>query len=148
MTRRTLLSLFAAVLCASFAAPSFARGTPAQAKAIVLKAIEYYQKNGKEKAVTYFKSGALDKGDLYLIVYDFEGNVIRHPKLTGLNLLETADPDGVMLVKDFIKTAKDKGEGWTHYKWSNSETKKIEPKTTYVMRVPGEELLIACGAYD
>jgi hypothetical protein len=46
-----------------------------------------------------------------------------------------------------ISLARDRGEGWLDYHWTNPVTGKIEPKSTFVKRVSGEELFAASGYY-
>jgi signal transduction histidine kinase len=46
-----------------------------------------------------------------------------------------------------IDTAKSKGSGWVDYMWTNPQTKKVEPKSTYVVKVPEFEGLIGVGIY-
>jgi cytochrome c len=56
-------------------------------------------------------------------------------------------PDGKFFAREFIQVAKTTGTGWVDYQWVNPQTKKIENKTSYVMRVPGMDVLIGCGIY-
>jgi signal transduction histidine kinase len=46
-----------------------------------------------------------------------------------------------------VATAASKGEGWIDYEWVNPASKKVEPKSTYVERVPGENLFVGVGIY-
>jgi signal transduction histidine kinase len=125
------------------------KGSPDEAMAMVKKAVAYVKANGKEKAFAEFSNpkGAFVDRDLYVMVYDMEGNNKAHgsnPKLIGKNLLEIKDADGVFIVKGLIDTAK-KGSGWFDYKWPNATTKAVEPKSTYVEKV--DDVLIGVGIY-
>jgi len=42
-----------------------------------------------------------------------------------------------------IKTARESGTGWVGYKWPNPSTKKVEPKSSFVMRVG--DVLVGVG---
>ena len=46
--------------------------------------------------------------------------------------------------KDFIAVGM-QGGGWVEYKWTNPETKKIGPKSTYVEKF--DSLIVGCGYY-
>ena len=112
--------------------------------------VAYMAANGREKAFAAFNdpNGQFVKGDLYVMVYDMEGNNRAHgnnPKLIGKNLLEIKDANNVYIVKKFIEVAKTKGRGWVDYKWPNAVTKAVEDKSTYV-EVVGD-VLIGVGIY-
>jgi cytochrome c len=126
------------------------KGKPADAEAMVKKAIAFYKANGKEKAVAAFNDpkGKFVDGDLYILCYDLEGNCLAHgsnPKMVGKNWMELKDADGKEFVKERMKIAKEKGKGWQDYKWTNPLSKAIEPKTLYLERV--DDIVIGCGAY-
>jgi hypothetical protein len=46
-----------------------------------------------------------------------------------------------------ISLAKERGEGWLDYHWTDPVTGKIELKSTFVKRVPGAELFAASDYY-
>lgn len=126
-------------------------GTPAEAEAMVKKAIDFYKANGPEKTfkeVTDTK-GRFVKGDLYVLVYDLQGNCMAHggnSKQVGKNFFELKDNDGKAFVKERIALAKSKGKGWQNYNWTNPVTKAIEKKTVYIEKV--DEYIFGCGAYS
>lgn len=143
------LMLVVTALMLSSTAWAADKGTADEAMAMVKKAVAYVKANGKDKAFAEFSNpkGAFVDRDLYVMVYDMEGNNKAHgsnPKLIGKNLLEIKDADGVFIVKGLIDTAK-KGGGWFDYKWPNATTKAVEPKSTYVEKV--DDVLIGVGIY-
>lgn len=128
---------------------SFA-SSQADAKVLVEKAAAFLKSNGKEKALAEFNKtkGTFDKGDLYVFAYDMTATIVAHPKnakLIGKNLLEVPDTDGKLFRKEIVEVAKTKGSGWVDYKYMNPETKKVENKTTYVLRI--DDTIVCCGAY-
>jgi signal transduction histidine kinase len=136
-----IIGLFAGLACAS---------EKDDAKGLVEKAAAFAQAQGKEKALAEISKpkGSFDKGELYVFAYDIEGVVVAHPKnpkLIGKNLLDVPDNDGKLFRKDIITLAKSKGTGWVDYVYLNPQTKKPEPKTTYIQKV--NDLVICCGAY-
>jgi signal transduction histidine kinase len=150
-------SLFNALLgallsCMLFASSANAagNGTPAEAEAMVKRAVAYIKANGTEKAYDEFTNGKSFKDrDLYIIVYDLNGKNLAqgaNPKLVGKNLIALKDPDGKPLIKMFVDLAKDKGKGWVDgYKFLNPVTQKIENKSMYLER--DGDTLVGCGIY-
>ncbi|MCX8022038.1 MAG: cache domain-containing protein [Syntrophorhabdaceae bacterium] len=128
----------------------YAAGTPAEAEAMVKKAIAFYKANGKDKAFSEISNpqGQFVKDDLYIFVYDMNGKCMAHgfnKAMIGKDLKEMKDPDGVYFVKERIELAKTKGKGWQDYKFTNPGTKKIEKKTAYIEKV--DDYIFGCGAY-
>jgi cytochrome c len=126
------------------------KGTPAEAEAMVKKAVAYYKANGRDAAFAEFSTpkGKFVDRDLYILVYDLNGKCLAHganQKMIGLDLLEMKDPDGKAYVKERVEIAKTKGKGWQEYKFTNPVSKKIEPKTAYLEKV--DDVIIGCGAY-
>jgi hypothetical protein len=122
------------------------------AVSLVSKGIQFIKTKGEAAAFKEFtsKSGRFTKGELYIFVVDFKGLTLAHggnDKLVGKSMYDLKDSDGVFFIRRFIDVAKEKGEGWIDYKWSNPTTKKIEDKTTFVKRMPGTEYIHGCGIY-
>jgi len=151
MKKIVLLSLvFLLVAGFAFAA---AKATQKDAIAFANKAAAYLKANGEAKAFAEFnkKDGPFTdmSKDLYVFVFDLTGKCLSHganPALIGRDLSGLKDSDGKYFIKEFSTVAKTKGKGWIDYNWSNPTTKKIEPKSTYVLKV-AENRLIGCGIY-
>jgi cytochrome c len=126
------------------------KGTAAEAVAMVKKAIQYIEANGREKAFAEFsnpKSKFVDR-DLYITVYDMNGTCLAHgfnQKMVGKNMIDLKDPDGKAFVKERIETAKTKDKFWLDYKYINPMSKKIEQKSQYVEKTG--DILVNCGVY-
>jgi cytochrome c len=121
-----------------------------EAKALVEKAAAFAKANGRDAALKEISlaKGQFDKGELYVFAYNMSGTIIAHPKnpkLIGKDLINVPDPDGKMFRKEIVDVAKTKGTGWVDYKYTNPETKKIEAKTTYVVKVG--DMILCCGTY-
>ncbi|MDP8233350.1 MAG: cache domain-containing protein [Candidatus Saelkia tenebricola] len=120
--------------------------------AFVEKAVNYTKFNGKEKALKEFmdKNGKFIKGELYIYAYDFNGTVISHggqSKLVGQNLIGMTDANGVQIIKELIRLAK-QSSGWLEYLWPNPEHgNRIEPKAGYVMKVD-DTWFLGSGIYE
>lgn len=89
------------------------------------------------------------KEDLYLVVYSMEGKNLAHganPKQVGLDLIGLKDIDGKAFVKERVELGKAKPTGfWQDYKFTNPETKKIEPKEMYCEKLA--ETIVCGGIY-
>jgi cytochrome c len=147
-TTALLLSVCLLMCGASFAQEK--KGTPADAEALVKKAIAFVKQNGKEKAFAEFSNpkGKFVEGDLYVFTYDMNGKCVAHGanlKMIGKDLIDMKDADGKSFVKERVSIAKEKGKGWQNYKFSNPTTKQIEDKTAYIEKV--DDVIIGCGAY-
>ena len=149
---KRFIALFATLLFAGFAAHAqdkFRYATPAEAEALVKKAVVYYQKNGKEKAFAEFqkKPGPFAERDLYVTVYDMQANCLSHinPKMVGKNMMDLRDPTGKHHIKERMEAAAVKDSGWQDFSFFNPMTKKIEPKEMYWEK--HDNLVFACGAY-
>jgi len=109
---------------------------PEEAIAMVKKAITLIQSAGTEKAYAEIsnRQGSLVDRDLYVVVYDLNGNCLAHgsnAKLVGKSLIDAQDVDGVYYVKNRVELAKNNSSFWQNYKFTNPESKKIEPKKMY-----------------
>jgi signal transduction histidine kinase len=146
---QTILA-FALLFGLQAAAVSAEHGSSDDAVALVKKAIVYIKVNGREKAFAEFSNpnGQFKDRDLYILVYDMDGNNKAHganPKLIGKNLSEIRDADGKFIMKAFIDVARHKGAGWINYKWPNPVSQTVESKSTYIERY--EDMVIGCGIY-
>jgi signal transduction histidine kinase len=149
MKRLTIVMVAGSVMllwnAAGWAAP-----TKADAEAMVKAAATYLKANGKEKSMTEFSNanGSFVKGELYLMVVDFNCIVTAHganAKLIGKSMLDIKDSNGKEFCKEFVAVGK-KGSGWVDYKWTNPASKKIESKKTYLEAVG--DVIIGAGVYE
>ena len=124
-----LIIISLATLC--FAAPKD------DAVALVKKAAAFYKANGKDKLVAEINkpNGQFVKGDVYVFIWTLNYSVLAHP----------ANPKGKRFVYEAVELAKAKGSGWVDYRYTNPVKKKVEAKTTYVLKV--DDLILACGIY-
>jgi cytochrome c len=146
----TVICLAVFMMAVSHVASAAEFGTPAEAEAMVKKAVAEIKAVGQEKAFAEFNNpkGRFTDRDLYITVYDMTGKCLSHganPKMIGKDLIDLRDPDGRFFVKERVEIAKTKGGGWQDYKFNNPVTKKIEPKTMYFEK--SGDIIVACGAY-
>lgn len=154
MFRRTLLHALAlagaTLVLASVPALAAERGTPAEAEALVHKAVAFLKANGPQKAAEAFtQGGAFKDRDLYVSYYELSGKVLGHganPKLVGKDLIGLKDPDGKPFIQMIVDVARTKGKGWTgSYKFRDPLTDKLAEKVIYVERV--DDTWVGVGVY-
>jgi len=130
-----------------------AKASPQEAMALAERAAAYIKAKGEDRAFAEFnkREGRFTdiNKDLYVFVFDMTGRCLSHgndPSLIGRDLSQLKDSSGKYFIKEMISVARKKGKGWVDYQWSNPTTKRIEGKTTYVLRT-GSDRFIGCGTY-
>ena len=125
--------------------------TAEDATAMVEKGIKLIKAKGQSAAFAAFNDKSnteFHQGELYLFVYDSNGTCLSHgnnPKQIGKNGINSMDPNGKYFVKEIIATVKTKGKGWVDYFFKNPVSRKIEPMSTYVAKVDGQDVIVCCG---
>lgn len=148
-------ALFASVQVFSATATLAAgvHGTEAEAQEMVKKAVALVKSAGPDNAYKTFTEhpgGAFKDRDLYVFVYDFQGNCLAqgaNPKMVGKNLIELRDADGKPLISGLINVVKASKTGWYGpYKFNNPVTNKLDTKKSYCEQGAGETI-VCVGAY-
>jgi signal transduction histidine kinase len=129
-------------------------GTEAEAQQMVKKAVALIKSGTPEsayKAFTEHPDGAFKDRDLYVFVYDFQGNCLAqgaNPKMVGKNLIELKDMDGNFLIKGQIDMVKAKKSGWYGpYKFNNPVSNKLDVKKSYCEQGAGDTM-VCVGIYQ
>jgi cytochrome c len=146
-----------AILPIPVAFPAFAadkkdvRGTPAEARAMLTKAVAYYKDNGRERAFAEFNRNRrpFSDRDLYVFCIGPDRRLLanggyREYINQSADLLK--DSDGKPIGGAVWDMAMTKGHGELRYNWLNPVTKLIEPKVSYFSRV-GQDVC-GVGSYD
>lgn len=147
---RMLVAASALLLLMSSAQSADGGATRADAEAMVKKAVAHIKSGDAAKAYAEFTAKApqfIDR-DLYIVVYRNDGTVLAHgsnAKMVGKNLIELKDIDGKAFIKERMDMAKSKNSFWQDYKFTNPETKKIEPKQMYCEKL--SETVVCGGVY-
>lgn len=89
------------------------------------------------------------QGSLYVDIRDLKtGVVLAHPinpTIVGKDLIDVPDAHGKKYRREIIELAQKQGNGWVDYMYRNPESGKIEPKTTYILRV--NDVVLEAGIY-
>jgi len=92
----------------------------------------------------------VDKKD-YFWITDMIPFMVMHPyvhELTGKDLHDYADPDGIKLFIEAVKIAESTGEGFINYKWQmNDDSTQIVPKMSFVKAFKPWKWIIGTGIY-
>jgi cytochrome c len=150
LSHRSISLAVAAALSLAVGTATAGNATKDEAVAMVKKGITFIKANGKDKGYAEItnKSGQFVDRDLYLVVYGLDGTVRAHganEKMVGKNLIEMKDIDGKPFVKERVELAQSKGTFWQDYKFTNPETKKIEPKSMYCEKL--DDAAVCGGIY-
>jgi hypothetical protein len=121
--------------------------TAKEAEAMVKKGVAYIKASGNDKGYAEIstKGGQFSDRDLYLVVYGLDGKVLAHganQKMVGKDLIGLKDIDGKEFVRERVEMAKAKNTFWQDYKFTNPESKKVEPKSMYCERL---DATVVCG---
>jgi hypothetical protein len=127
-------------------------GTAAEAKQMVQEGLAYIAKVGPEKAFVDFSNttGKWHNKDIYLFCYKSDGTCVcngDNPVLLGKNLIDFRYADGQTHIKEMVDLANSKGSGWVDYPWPQPQTKKLEAKRSWVVKIPNYDGFIAAGIY-
>jgi signal transduction histidine kinase len=122
------------------------RGTPAEADAMLERAIAHYEKVGRTQALADFtaKQAPFVDRDLYVFCYGADRTIAGHgadPGLVGRNYDDLRDVDGKAFGTEIWNVGNRPGGGTVEYKWLNPVTRQVEPKVSTVRKV-GEDV---CG---
>jgi len=85
-------------------------------------------------------------GELYVFCNSTDGITLAHggnPKLVGKALSAIRDGDGAQPIITTNRIAETIGHGWHEYLWPNPQTRRIQRKVSYVLRVDDRTV---CGS--
>jgi methyl-accepting chemotaxis protein len=92
-----------------------------------------------------------DDSSGYFWLNDAKPSMIMHPtkpELNGTDLTNYKDPNGKALFVDMVNVCKQSGQGFVNYMWQyGTDTKRIEPKTSYVKEFTPWGWIVGTGIY-
>jgi cytochrome c len=151
MRKITIGSALLLAALAGVAAFAADRGTPAEAKAMLQKAVEHYKAVGRKQALADFnkkKAPFIDR-DLYVACFGADHRITANggfPQLVGQSADMIRDADGKSVGQEGWDLASKKGEATLRYSWMNPVTRTMEPKVTFFAKV-GDDVC-GVGAYN
>ena len=143
----------ATALCLALASTCALANEPTEKDAIAMAERGAALMKAKGKAKMMKKINAKDpefvQGELYVDLRDIKtGIVLAHPynpSIVGKDLTDVPDANGKKYRREIIELAAAKGKGWVDYQYKNPTSGKIEPKTTYILRV--DDVVLEAGIY-
>ncbi len=143
----------AMALSLTLAASGAAASEPTEKDAIAMaeKGAAVIKSKGKDEMMKRIsaKDPEFLQGSLYVDMRDLKsGIVLAHPvnaSIVGKDLTDVPDASGKKYRREIIELAAAKGKGWVDYQYKNPTTGKIEPKTTYILRV--DDVVLEAGIY-
>ncbi|MDR7050292.1 signal transduction histidine kinase [Duganella sp. 3397] len=153
MKLQPVLATFTAAAMLSFYALPVHAAEPTEKDAIAMaeRGAAFIKAHGKDEMIR--KVAARDpsfiQGSLYVDIRDLNtGIVLAHPvnpSIVGKDLTDVPDASGKKYRREIIDLAAKKGSGWVDYQYKNPATGKLEPKTTYILRVG--DIVLEAGIY-
>lgn len=135
---RTLtIALLATTLSAVMNASD--RGTPAEAKAMLAKAVAHYEKAGRKQALADFnaKKPPFGDRDLYVFCIGPDKTIVAnggYPTYVGMPVNILKDANGKLLGDSLLEAAARKDGGSVEYPLVNPMTHKPEQKVSFVQK--------------
>ncbi|MCY3823313.1 MAG: cache domain-containing protein [Nitrospinae bacterium] len=127
------------------------RGTPAEAQAMVARAVALFDKEGAEAAfdrITNHPAPEFKRLDLYVFVGKAKNvTIVAHAQtrtLIGTDSTTLIDPGGLNIGRAILDKVKPEG-AWVDYGWKDPLTGKIVPKSSWVVRHKG--YIFGCGVH-
>ncbi|WP_215403070.1 cache domain-containing protein [Janthinobacterium sp. JC611] len=142
------------LLCLAFVGGSVnAAVEPTEKDAIAMaeRGAAFMKAHGKEEMMKRITAKDPDfvQGSLYVDMRDIKtGIVLAHPinpSIVGKDLTDVPDANGKKYRREIIELAQKQGKGWVDYQYKNPTSGKIEPKTTYILRV--NDVVLEAGIY-
>lgn len=149
----TLMCLSLAGMLAGATLPARAAVEPTEKDAIAMaeRGAAYIKAHGQDEMMKKISARAPEfvQGSLYVDMRDVHsGIVLAHPfnhSIVGKDLTDVPDANGKRYRREIIELAQKKGKGWVDYQYKNPDSNKIEPKTTYILRVG--DVVLEAGIY-
>jgi cytochrome c len=146
-------TLSAAVLCLAVAGGSARAAEPTEKDAIAMteRGAALIKSKGKEEMRKRINARDPEyvQGSLYIDMRDlYSGIVLAHPinsSIVGKDLTDIPDVGGKNYRREIIELAQKSGKGWVEYHYKNPTNGKVEPKTTYILRV--DDVVLEAGIY-
>ena len=146
MLRITWLLL---LCCSQVHAATVEEADAQAAKALLEKALAYYQAQGDKAFAAFSRQGEFIDQDRYVFVVDTQGVLLASggpsSALIGREVSEVLGPDLRQSFKDALKVPEGQGIQQADYRWQNWNDGKVEHKHVFYQRV-GERIL-AVGYY-
>jgi cytochrome c len=149
--RNRFVSVASTLVLAGAALTAAARGTPAEAKALLEKAVAHYRAVGRTQALADFnaRKGEFVDRDLYVVCIAPDRTIVANgafPSVVGASADALRDANGKGLGQALWDAASGQGDGSVHYEWLNPVSGQTESKVSFA-RKAGDDVCVV-GAYS
>ena len=149
MRRRSLLLMVTTILSAAVGAAD--QGTPAEAKAMLAKAVAHYKSVGRKQALADFtaRKAPFSDRDLYVFCIGPDRVIVAngaYPKFVGVSADILLDADGKPLGKALLDAGSRASGGSVEYPHINPVSHKRQQKVSFVQKA-GDDIC-GVGAYQ
>lgn len=89
--------------------------------------------------------------DSYVFSFEDEtGKILAHknPALIGFEAKDLRDVNGKPYFRKMFHVANTKGEGFVTYMYQKEPGGAPEPKTSYIIKVPGKNIIVGAGFFE
>jgi cytochrome c len=135
-------------LATGFASAADSKGTPAEAQAMLAKAVKLVETDGEQKALAAFNDpkGAFRDRDLYVFCSGPDRKITAHysAEMMGVDMTTLKDSDGKPLGPRIAQVAQN-GGGSIEYTYKNPVTGKTQTKQSFVQKAGTQ--VCGVGAY-
>jgi cytochrome c len=150
VSSRKLLALIVLVLVGVTSNVSLVNssGTDERAMRMVKKAIDLMKAKGKDAGLAQINTpnAEFNGQDIYLMVYDFDGNCLAHSAskvMVGRNLMDDQDADGREFIRETVEMMNRNTSGWHEYTYRDlPQSIRIRHKRMYIEKYQG--MIMAC----
>ena len=117
------------------------------------EAAELIEEVGLEKALEKMNDmkGPFMWKDSYVYCFEDEtGRILAHKNqnLIGFEAKDLRDVNGKPYFREMFHIANTKGEGFVTYMYARIPGGSPEPKTSYVLKVPGTNIIVGAGFFE
>jgi hypothetical protein len=138
-------------LAVPLSSPAANRGTPAEAKALLGKAVAHYGSAGRTQALADFTAGKppFRDRDLYVVCIASDHSISANgafPQYVGMAADILKDASGKPLGRAIVESVATTTQGTVSYMMMNPMSGKVEPKILYAQKVSGD--VCGVGAYN
>ena len=137
----------------AFAAPSFAaeQAMPADAKAMLARAVAFYKEHGRSAALDAFNKNQppFSGRGLYVFCIGPDKTLVADGEFRsfiGQSADILKDASGKKLGQSFLDAAQKEGMGEVHYQFLDPATQLMKPKVSYVEKV--DQDVCGVGTYE
>jgi len=147
--RKLITALVASLLAGPIMADGH-RGTAEEAMDMIIGVVDLYSRDGRDAMLSAIsdENGPFRDRDLFVIVWDIEGNLVGHGRnspAVGTNRWDFTDSAGKYLTREIIEAAT-AGGGWVQYRFTDPKTGEEKDKTTFAIALD-DTLVAGIGIY-